>query len=95
MSDKTKDGVTQEASVAFYNAAVKIVEAGALVMPYNNPLGTTIVKMAEALSDQVGMMTGLNKNENSQQSREIKLDEKIVNEIEDLENELAGELGDL
>lgn len=88
----------QANATAFYNAALKIVEAGALVMPFNNPLGMTIVKLAEALTDQVGSMTGFGSQESQSchtQKRNIELDEETLKEIESLEKELAGELGDL
>jgi len=93
----------QATATAFYNAALKIVDAGSLVMPFNQPLGMTIIKLAEALTDQVGVMTGF-KPQNGQngqscgtqnQKRKIELDENTLKEIESLEQELADELGDL
>ena len=92
----------EQTSVAFYNAALKMVEAGALIMPYNNPLGMTIIKMAEALTDQLGKMTGYSQNNetcnNGQQQNtkpKIELDEATMKEIEALEKELDNDLGDL
>jgi len=90
----------QATATAFYNAALKIVDAGSLVMPFNQPLGMTIIKLAEALTDQIGLMTGFSNPNNQNQScntqkRKIQLDENTLKEIESLEQELADELGDL
>ena len=101
-SNKPTQEHVEENATAFYNAAVKIVDAGALIMPYNQPLGTIVIKIAEALTDQIGLMKGFSKSSQNNKScntqpnqNKIELDEDAMKEVEALEKELSGELGDL
>lgn len=85
----------EEVKRVFYNASIKLLEAGSDIMTYNHPLGVTIVKIAEGLSQEIDIFSGNNTcNTKNQNVNKIdpKLSDEMIQEIEALEEELANDL---
>jgi len=86
----------EEVKTALFNASKHLLEAGSIVIPYNHPLGISIVKIAEALTIEVDMLSGNTFSSDSSCSTGSKLEPKLTDdmilEIEDLEKELIDDL---
>jgi len=80
----------EEVKAAFYSASKKILEAGSEVIPFNHPLGITIIKIAEALAQEIDIFNGVEPGTNGTNTGSMKpeLTDDMIDEIAELENEL-------
>jgi len=88
----------EEVKLALFNASKHLLEAGSIVMPHNHPLGISIVKLAEALTIEIDILSGntMNSCDSGSCSTGSKLSPKLtddmISEIEELEKELVDDL---